>query len=66
MAASRHVVFRYDRIAEYYCHAPKEVQELMEESALVIIDFDDAIEGGYVRARMEMEAEFEKEYGNEG
>ena len=66
MAAMRHVVFRYDRIAEYYCHAPKEVQELMEESALVIIDFDDAIEGGYVRARMEMEAEFEKEYGNEG
>lgn len=45
LAATRHAVFHYDKIAEYYCHAPKEVQELMEESALVIIDFEDAIGG---------------------
>lgn len=49
IAAYRHVKFRYDRIAEYYAHAPKEVQELMEESALVIIDIDDAIANGYVK-----------------
>ena len=47
-AAERHTVFRFDRIAEYYCHATPEVQDLMERSALVIIDFDKAIECGFV------------------
>ena len=47
-AAQRHVVFNYGNIAEYYAHAPKEVQKLMEESALVIVDLDSAIENGYV------------------
>ena len=47
-AADRHTAFRYDRIAEYYAHAPPEVQGLMEDSALVIIDFDKAIELGFV------------------
>ena len=47
-AAERHTVFRFDRIAEYYCHAPEPVQNLMEKSALIIIDFDQAIEGGFV------------------
>jgi hypothetical protein len=48
-AATRHTVFRYDKIAEYYAHASPEVQELMEASALVIIDFDQAIENGFVK-----------------
>jgi hypothetical protein len=47
-AACRHYVFNYENIAEYYCHASKECQELMEKSALVIIDFDAALENGYV------------------
>jgi ParB-like nuclease domain len=47
-AAARHTVFDYRRIAEYYCHANEEMQTLMEASALVIIDFDKAIEGGFV------------------
>ncbi len=47
--AERHRVFNYERIADYYASAPKEVQELMEESALVIIDFDKAIENGFVK-----------------
>lgn len=50
LAAYRHLVFRYDRIAEYYPHASKEMQELMEKSALIIIDIDDAIMNGYVIA----------------
>lgn len=50
-AATRHIVFDYGEIAEYYAHAPKKVQELMEESALVIIDFGKAIENGYARLR---------------
>ncbi len=47
-AARRHTVFHYEKIAEYYAHAPKEVQDLMEKSALVIIDFNKAIENGFV------------------
>ena len=49
IAAYRHYVFNYDKIAEYYASASKEMQELMEESALVIIDIDDAIKNGYVK-----------------
>lgn len=48
-AACRHTVFDYGQVAEYYSHAPKRIQELFENSALVIIDFDKAIENGYVR-----------------
>lgn len=47
-AAQRHNVFNYNLIAEYYCHASPVVQDLMEKSALVVIDFDKAIENGYV------------------
>ena len=48
-AAERHTVFNYAKIAEYYAHADRDIQRLFEESALVIIDFDNAIGGGYVR-----------------
>jgi hypothetical protein len=47
-AASRHAVFNYEKIAEFYAHAPKKLQTLMENSALVIIDFGKAIEKGFV------------------
>ena len=47
-AAKRHNCFNYQKIAEYYAGASKEMQELMEKSALVIIDYDDAIANGYV------------------
>lgn len=47
--AYRHLRFDYSKIAEYYAHADKEMQELMEDSALVIIDFEDAIAKGYVQ-----------------
>lgn len=49
LAASRHIVFNYAKIADYYAHADKETQELMEQSALVILDIDDAIANGYVK-----------------
>ena len=48
-AAMRHVVFNYRKIAEYYPHASKPVQRLMEESALVIVDLKDAIRLGFVK-----------------
>ena len=47
-AASRHIVFDYKQIAEFYAHADADVQDLMEQSALVIIDFEKAIEYGFV------------------
>lgn len=46
-AAGRHNVFNYRNCAEYYAHASPEMQRLMEKSALVIIDVDDAIANGY-------------------
>lgn len=49
LAAARHIVFHYSLIADYYAHADKNMQEQMERSALVIIDFDKAIELGYAR-----------------
>lgn len=48
-AAARHIVFRYSLIADYYAHASAEMQDLMEQSALVILDIDDAIANGYVK-----------------
>lgn len=53
-AAKRHTVFNYALIADYYSHANKEMQGLMEKSALVIIDFDKAIEYGYVKLSEEI------------
>ena len=49
LAASRHIIFNYAKIADYYANSDKEVQKLMEKSALVIIDLDDAIANGYVQ-----------------
>jgi hypothetical protein len=48
-ASNRHIVFDYSKIADYYSHASKEMQGLMEESALIIIDYNKAIENGYVK-----------------
>jgi hypothetical protein len=48
-AAARHIRFDFEQIAEFYAHAPPDLQQLMEDSALVIVDFDKAIAGGYVR-----------------
>jgi hypothetical protein len=46
--AMRHVKYNYEKIADFYARADKKVQLLMEDSALVIIDFDKAIERGFV------------------
>lgn len=48
MAASRHLKYDYAKIAEYYANSPPNVQELFEQSGLVIVDFDSAIENGFV------------------
>lgn len=48
MAATRHIEFNYAKIAEFYSHEDKHIQDLMEDSALVIIDYNKAIELGFV------------------
>jgi hypothetical protein len=48
-AAERHTVFSFSHIAEFYAHSDENVQDLMERSALVIIDFDKAVERGFVK-----------------
>lgn len=61
LAATRHIVFNFERIADYYASASKEMQELMEKSALVIIDFDKAIEEGFVQLNDKMRRLYEQE-----
>lgn len=58
MCATRHIVFDYSKIADFYAHSSKEVQELMENSALVIIDFNKAIELGYVSLSEDVAKQF--------
>jgi hypothetical protein len=61
LCASRHIVFNYDKIADLYAHSEKPMQEQMESSALVIIDFDKAIAEGFVR----LSEDIAKEYLNQ-
>lgn len=48
IAATRHIIFNFRNIAEYYAHSAQNTQDHMERSALVIIDIDAAIENGFV------------------
>lgn len=65
IAAYRHIIFDYSKIAEYYAHASKEVQQLMEDSALVIIDFNKAIELGYVKLKQDIADQYLEDYDDE-
>ena len=62
-AARRHNVFHYEKIADYYSHSSKEMQHLMEHSGLIIIDFEDAIQYGYVKLCDEIRQQYLTEYG---
>lgn len=61
-ASKRHIVFNYEKIADYYANSNKEMQELMEDSALVIIDFNKAIEQGYVKMCKAIEQSYMNDY----
>ena len=64
-ASYRHLAFNYQNIAEYYAHADKDIQELMEESALVIIDYNNAIRNGYVQIKNSINEMIQEELENE-
>jgi len=61
LAASRHIVFNFENIAEYYSHMNPEGQKLFEDSALIIIDFNKAIEDGYVELSEKMVERFNEQ-----
>ena len=62
LAAGRHTVLNFEQIANYYAHASKECQELMEDNALVIVDFNKAIELGYVTMSDKISEQYSKDY----
>lgn len=61
LAAYRHIVFSFAKIADYYAHSNAEMQELMEQSALVIVDFDKAIEYGFVALNTQLSNQYLEE-----
>jgi hypothetical protein len=65
LAAQRHNVFHYERIADYYAQSSPQMQRLMEKSALVIIDFDKAIEEGFVKLCDEIRNQYLEEVMDE-
>lgn len=62
VAAARHIVFNYESIAEFYAQSDAATQDLMEKSALVIIDFNKAIEYGFTRLNEEVQEQYTKDY----
>lgn len=62
-AAQRHLVFNYELIADYYAHSSKEMQSLMEDSALVILDFEKALSLGFVKLSDQIKKQYLEEYG---
>jgi hypothetical protein len=62
-AAKRHSIFHYEKIADYYAHATPEMQRLMERSALVIIDLENAIQLNYVKLCDEIRNQYLEDYG---
>lgn len=61
VAAYRHIRFDYRAIADLYAKAEPEIQKLMEDSALVIVDKDKAIELGFIK----ISKDFLEQYGKE-
>jgi hypothetical protein len=65
-AAQRHTVFRYDKVANFYAHADAPLQRLMENSALIVIDYDKAVEDGFVKLNEEVSSLFAEEQPDAG
>lgn len=63
LSAHRHLTFDYAKIADYYAHSDEKVKKVMEKHALVIIDYDDAIQNGYVELTKKLQELTKNEYG---
>lgn len=55
LAAARHIGFNYKLIADYYAHQDADTQRLMENSALVIIDVENAIRNGFAKLKSRLD-----------
>ena len=64
-SAYRHDVFDFGKIAEYYAHSEKEMQEHIEDSTLVIVDMDKAIEQGFSELSKVLMEQFRKDHMND-
>lgn len=49
LTATRFINFNFDLIAEYYAHANKDTQEILESLRLVIIDMNSALKNGILK-----------------
>jgi hypothetical protein len=63
-ASTRHTVFDYAKIAQFYPHQTPEIQKLMEQSVLIIIDFEDAIANGYASFKQTISALQDEDYND--
>lgn len=63
IASTRHYIFDYSKIADYYANSNPKIKELMEKSALVIIDFDKAIQNGFVEMSEELSKLVKQQHG---
>lgn len=62
-SAQRFRRFDFGRVAEYYSQCKDQViRDLMERTAMVIVDFGRAIEDGFVELAEEIRNEYLKEY----
>ena len=64
-AAYRHVVFNFEKVANFYAHSDATCQRLMEDSALVIVDFNRAVEMGYARLSERLSETYAEEKGTD-
>ena len=62
LAAQRMLVFNYEKIANYYAHANVNEQDFFEHLALVIIDFNKAIEYVFVKMTKKIRKLYTDEY----
>ena len=61
LAAYRHVVFNFKKVAEFYSNADAKTQQLFENSGLVIVDINDALAKGWVKLSKTIEELIEYE-----
>ena len=61
LTAGRHVKLNFQLIADYYAHSDRVVQELMEDSALVIVDIDNAIANGWVNLSKKLDEIYDED-----
>ena len=54
-ASYRFTSFNYELIADYYANAKPEEQALFEDLALIVIDFNKAIQNGFVQINKEFQ-----------